>query len=44
MKTTLKEKKCWWIFNHSWEYLGNWGILYQQKKCTKCGKLKIVGQ
>lgn len=29
---------------HDWEYLGEWGITYQQKKCRKCGKLKIVDQ
>ena len=34
--------KCWWIFFHDWQYLGEWGIAFQ--KCRKCGKLKIVSQ
>jgi hypothetical protein len=42
--TKKKIKKCWWIFNHDWEYLGVWGLTKQQKKCKKCGKLKIVNQ
>jgi len=29
---------------HDWEYLGGWGRTYQQKKCRKCGKLKIISQ
>ena len=29
---------------HEWEYLREWGITYQQKRCKKCGKLKIVSQ
>lgn len=29
---------------HKWEYIGNWGITYQQKKCKKCNKLKIISQ
>lgn len=31
---------CW----HTWEYVGTFGITFQQKKCKKCGKLKIVNQ
>lgn len=36
--------KCWWIFGHDWEWLGQWGLTYQQAKCRKCGKLKVVPQ
>jgi len=29
---------------HTWEYLEKYGLSYQQKKCQKCGKLKIESQ
>jgi hypothetical protein len=29
---------------HEWEYLGSFGISYQQKRCKTCGKLKIEEQ
>lgn len=36
----LFPNKC----RHEWEYLGEHGITFQQKKCKKCNKLKIVSQ
>lgn len=29
---------------HNWEYLGEFGFVYQQKRCKICGRLKIVNQ
>lgn len=29
---------------HKWEYRGEVGITYQQKRCKKCGKLVIETQ
>ena len=37
-----KKDKC--FLSHDWEYLGDWGTTYQQKRCRRCGKLKIVDQ
>lgn len=34
------DDKC----QHDWEYIGDWGITYQQKRCKICKKLKIVDQ
>ena len=29
---------------HDWVYIGEWGLIFQQKQCVKCGKLKIINQ
>jgi hypothetical protein len=34
----------WFTCFHKWVYVGTFGITYQQKKCRKCNKLKIVNQ
>lgn len=40
----MKQIKCWWIFFHDWEWLGEWGIYSQQWQCKKCHRLKITDQ
>lgn len=38
--------KCWWIFFHDWvvdmEYSDSYipGLIFQRRKCKKCGKIQ----
>ncbi len=34
----------WFACFHKWEYISEYGWTYQQKRCKKCDKLKIVSQ
>ena len=39
-KSSKKEKKCWWIFNHKWSKWELFGFTWQRRKCIKCGYMQ----
>ena len=39
----MKNKQCWWIFNHKWSTWKQYGFSYQRRHCLKCGKIQTRG-